>query len=478
MKINNIKPHDLVIFGAKGDLSCRKLIPSLYRLELQKLLHINTRIIGVGRADWDHNHYSSVVFKALNQFNNDVIDYNIWNKFKKKLYFYNLDVTKINNFIHLKNILQESTNTKIYYFAVPPNKFNDICTGLGKIKYNNQPNRIIVEKPIGVSLQSSKIINQQLNKYFHENQIFRIDHYLGKETILNLLILRFANPMFHNIWNNTTIKYVKITVAETIGIENRWSYFNSIGQTKDMVQNHLLQILSLITMSSPKKLDSYNIRKEKIKVLKSLRIIDSSNVHTNTLRGQYSSGVINGNIVPAYIKENSSEKNSDIETFVLIKANIDNPQWYGVPFYLKTGKRMHVKKTEITMYLKNIPNTIFQDNINKNYVNKLRIKLEPNEGIEIEFLNKKPDINCKYKLKTAYLNFNYHEITQNKIADAYERLLLESMKNDQSLFVSKEEIETSWKWIDSISNAWKKNQIKVQLYPAGTKGLSFSKKIK
>ncbi|WP_343128022.1 glucose-6-phosphate dehydrogenase [Buchnera aphidicola (Takecallis taiwana)] len=476
MKIENIIPYDLVIFGAKGDLSCRKLIPALYRLELQNLLHINTRIIGVGRADWNNNHYSSIVLQALKKFHSDSIDINIWNTFKNKLYFYNLDVTKIDNFIHLKYTLNQSKNTKIYYFAVPPNKFNNICEGLGKIQYNTQPNRIIVEKPIGVSLKSSQIINKQLNKYFHENQIFRIDHYLGKETILNLLTLRFANPIFHNIWNNTAIKYVKITVSETIGIENRWAYFDSIGQTKDMVQNHLLQILSLITMSVPKKLDAYHIRKQKIEVLKSLRKIDSKNIYTHTLRGQYSSGMINGNIVPSYIEENGAKKDSDMETFVLIKANIDNTTWSGVPFFLKTGKRMHTKKTEIVIYLKNIPNSIFMNHINNNYANKLRIILEPNEGIEIEFLNKKPDINNKYILKKSKLNFQYSDITKDKIADAYERLLFESMKNDQSLFVSKEEIETSWEWIDSIIHAWKTNKIKIQLYPSGTKGLYFSKK--
>lgn len=476
MKIKNIQPYDLVIFGAKGDLSCRKLIPALYSLEIKKLLSSKSRIIGVGRANWKQNKYANIVFEALKKFYNDTIDINVWNKFKDKLYFYNLDVTKVQNFFNLKNILLQSKNQKIYYFAVPPNKFHNICTGLGAIQYNNLPHKIIVEKPIGTSLKSSKVIHNQLSKYFQEEQIFRIDHYLGKETILNLLILRFANPIFYNIWNNINIKYIKITVSETVGIENRWNYFNEIGQTKDMVQNHLLQILSLITMSLPKKLDAKNIRKEKIQVLKSLRKIDTTNIAKNTIRGQYTSGNIYGTIVPAYIQEVGAQEKSDIETFVLIKANIDNERWSGVPFYLKTGKRMDVKKTEITICFKKIPNSIFENNFQYYHQNKLKIRLEPNEGLEIKFWNKKPDINSKYELQDAMLNFNYTDITKNKIIDAYERLLFESMQNDQSLFVSKEEIETSWKWIDSIINSWKQNAIKVQLYPAGTKGLSFQNK--
>ncbi|QCI26015.1 glucose-6-phosphate dehydrogenase [Buchnera aphidicola] len=477
MKINNIQPYDIVIFGAKGDLSCRKLIPALYNLEKKNLLCKNSRIIGIGRANWNQNKYTEIVLKSLNIFYKNTIDINIWNNFKEKLYFYKLDVTQTEKFFNLKNILLTSSNTKIYYFAVPPNKFNNICIGLGTIQYNKPPNKIIVEKPIGTSLQSSKNIHHTLNTYFKEDQIYRIDHYLGKETILNLLTLRFSNPIFYNIWNNKNIEYVKISVSETVGVENRWNYFDEIGQTRDMVQNHLLQILSLITMSIPKQLNSKNIKKKKIQVLKSLRKINTTNIYQNTIRGQYTSGVIDGKIVPAYIEEKGAKKNSDIETFVLIQANIDNEQWFGVPFYLKTGKRLDCKKTEIIIQLKNITHSVFNHHIKNDYQNQIKIRIEPNEGIEINFCNKKPDINSKYKLKNSILKFDYRDIIQDEIPDAYERLLFESMKNDQSLFVSKEEIETSWEWIDSIIHAWQSNKIKVQLYKAGTKGLNLRKNI-
>lgn len=476
MNIKFIQSYDIVIFGAKGDLSCRKLIPALYQLEKKKILNQKIRIIGVGRANWNNKEYAKKVFKALNKFCNEPIDIKIWNIFKKKLHFCNVDVTNLKDFFLLKMILSQLINIKIYYFAMPPNTFNNICKGLGSINYNNKPHRIIVEKPIGTSLASSKETNQQLRKYFQEEQIFRIDHYLGKETILNLLALRFTNPIFYNIWNNTTIAAIKITVAEQVGIEGRWKYFNQIGQTRDMVQNHLLQILSLITMSQPKKLNANCIREKKIKVLKSLKKIKLKDISKNTIRGQYTTGVINGKLVTSYLNEKGSDKNSDIETFVLIKANIDNKMWKGVPFYLKTGKRLKSKKSEIVIYFKNIPNSVFKKNLNDNYKNKLIIRLEPNEGIEIQFFNKMPDINSNYKLINSKLNFNYTSIIKNKISDAYERLLLESMKNDQSLFVSQEEIETSWEWIDSIINSWKLNNMKVQLYPSGTWGPDFSNK--
>ncbi|CAL4321387.1 glucose-6-phosphate dehydrogenase [Buchnera aphidicola] len=469
MKNNIIQPYDIVIFGAKGDLSCKKLIPALYELEQKKLLHDKTRIIGVGRAEWNHSDYINKTCSLLKNLYLQKINLKSLNILKKRLLFCNLDVTNIQNFSQLRKILSQTLSIKIYYFAVPPNTFNSICSGLGKIKFNHHPNRIIVEKPIGTSLSSCKNIHHKLGIYFQEKQIFRIDHYLGKETILNLLILRFANPLFYHIWSYKYIKCVKITVEEKVGIEGRWEYFDNIGQTRDMIQNHLLQILSLLTMSIPKELKSKYIRKEKIKILKSLRSINSENIHIDTIRGQYTSGIVDDKNVPGYLEELGSKKSSNTETFVSIKTYIDHPIWKNVPFYLKTGKRLSEKKSEIIIYLNHIPNSIF--NINKiNMCNILKIKLQPNEGLEIQFLNKTPDINNKYQFQPTHLKFNYTDIFQKNITDAYERLLLEVMKNDQSLFVSREEIEASWTWIDSIINLWNKHKIHPTLYPSGTCG--------
>ncbi|CAL4042789.1 Glucose-6-phosphate 1-dehydrogenase [Buchnera aphidicola (Phyllaphis fagi)] len=471
MNIKTIQPYNLVIFGAKGDLACRKLIPSLYQLEKCNYLHKDTKIIGVGRANWNDNYYTQITFQILKKFIKTDIDIQYWKIFKYRLSFCNLDVLEIKEFNQLKNIINQTKNTNIYYFAMPPSTFGNICTGLGKIKLNTEPNRIIVEKPIGISLQSSKIINNQLGKYFKENQIFRIDHYLGKETILNLLALRFANTLFYNNWDNSIIDHVKITVSETVGIEGRWGYFDQIGQTRDMVQNHLLQILSIIAMSPPKNLHANSIRREKIKVLKSLRKIDISNIHQNTIRGQYSSGIINGQLAPSYLDESGANKNSSTETFVEILVYIDNKRWKGIPFYLKTGKRLLHKKSEIIIYFKKIPIQLFNQKNHDKTLNKLKIKLQPNESIEMTFLNKIPNLNSEYTLKNTKLNFNYSDSFKNKnIYDAYDRLLLESMRNNQSLFVCREEIEASWKWIDSIIDAWSYYGIKPILYPSGTTG--------
>ncbi|CAL4321352.1 glucose-6-phosphate dehydrogenase [Buchnera aphidicola] len=476
MNHKNMQSYNLVIFGAKGDLSCRKLIPALYQLEKKKLLHYDTRIIGVGRANWKKNDYIKQTIQSLNMFSTEKIQEKYWNTFKDRLYFCNLDVSNTNNFENLKNLLSQKLNKNIYYFAMPPHTFGNICKGLGSVQLNDLNNRIIVEKPIGTSLQSSQNIHNQLSTYFQEKQIFRIDHYLGKETILNLLNFRFSNPLFYNNWNCHTIEYIEIIIAEKVGIEGRWEYFDKVGQTKDMIQNHLLQILSLIAMSPPKKINVQSIKNEKIKVLQALRAIDANNIHENTIIGQYSSGMIDGKLVPGYIEENPLKQKSNTETFSEIKAYIDNDVWKNVPFYLRTGKRLFKKYSEIIIHFKCIPNNIFNCSISHQYHNKLKIRLQPHEGIEISFLNKIPDLNSKYILQEQKLDFSYRKSFKNiDIVDAYERLLLESMKNDPSLFVSKEEIEASWKWIDSIINAWKKNNIQPILYPAGTLGPKLSR---
>ncbi|GAB7260601.1 hypothetical protein DZS_19110 [Dickeya ananatis] len=285
---------DLVIFGAKGDLARRKLLPSLYQLEKAGHIHPETRIIGVGRAAWDRDTYVGVVREALETFLKEPLDAALWATLSSRLDFCNLDVEDTEGFSRLGTMLDQQNRTTINYFAMPPSTFGAICRGLGKAGLNKEPARVVMEKPLGTDLASSRVINNQVAEFFNECQVYRIDHYLGKETVLNLLALRFANSLFANNWDNRTIDHVQITVAEEVGIEGRWGYFDKAGQMRDMIQNHLLQILTMIAMSPPADLSTDRIRDEKVKVLRSLRRIDRSNVHDLTVRGQYTSGFVQG----------------------------------------------------------------------------------------------------------------------------------------------------------------------------------------
>ncbi|XRX42831.1 MAG: glucose-6-phosphate dehydrogenase [Buchnera aphidicola (Eriosoma harunire)] len=474
--VKNIKQgHDFIIFGAKGDLAKRKLIPSLYQLEKANKLNKDTRIIGVGRANWNKKYYKDIVRNSLETFMTEKIDESLWSKLHSRLEFCNLDVNETDNFIQLKKLLDQKKRITINYFAVPPNIYGAICNGLGQAKLNFPPARVIIEKPVGTSLKTSQDINNQIGKYFTESQIFRIDHYLGKETILNLLSLRFANSIFSHSWNNQTIDHIQITVAEDIGIEGRWGYFDKTGQMRDMVQNHLLQILTIITMSPPNNLNADSIRNEKVKILKALRPINIHNVQENTVIGQYTSGFINGVEVPSYIHEDGANKKSDTETFVALRVNIDNWRWFGVPFYLRTGKRLPHKHSEITIFFKNSSMNLFKESIAILPSNKLIIRLQPNEGIEIHILNKIPELSDTNHLTNVKLRFDYlNTFHQPYLIDAYERLLLESMIGSQSLFVRRDEVEEAWKWVDSIINAWNHSNKKPELYPAGTWGPKLS----
>lgn len=462
------KPCNLVIFGAKGDLAARKLLPALYQLENLNQLHNDTRIIGIGRANWNKDDYISIVIKTLEKFKKNKTNNFILEKLCSRLDFCNIDFQNISQYIKLKKILNHNTN--IYYLAVPPNIFGSICQGLGKYQLNNIPSRIIIEKPLGTSLCTSQKINHEISMYFQEKQIFRIDHYLGKETILNLLSLRFSNTIFSSYWDYKVIDHIQITVSETVGIEGRWNYFDKSGQIRDMLQNHLLQILTLITMAPPINLNTHSIQSEKIKILHALRPINHSNIDQQIVLGQYTSGILNNVNIPSYINEENANQNSQTETFVCAKINIDNCQWHGVPFYIRTGKRLPIKCSEVVIVFKKPTFPVFIKNYTRSLSNKLIIRLQPNEGITLQILNKKPSLGSKYTLQNINLDFKYSNYFENNIFDAYERLLLEMMRGNQTLFVSRNEIETSWKWIDSIIHALKIKKIHPELYNAGTWG--------
>ncbi|ACL30681.1 glucose-6-phosphate dehydrogenase [Buchnera aphidicola str. APS (Acyrthosiphon pisum)] len=463
---------DLVIFGAKGDLTKRKLLPALYKLEKSKKIHKYTRIIASGRADWSTEDYIEKIKTEVKNFLNEEINDLIWKNLSSRIFFCNIDVHEPLHFFRLKTILKQKKNIIVYYCAVPPNTLNSIFIGLGNAHLNSVPSRIVLEKPLGVCLKTSKKINDQISKYFLESQIFRIDHYLGKESILNLFALRFSNTCLFYNWNNKTIDHIQITVSEEVGIEDRWNYFNMMGQMKDMVQNHLLQILTILTMDQPKNISSESIQHEKVKILRSLNPINIHNINKKTVRGQYCSGVINEKKVPSYLEENGANKNSLTETFVAIKVDLNNKQWSGVPFYLRTGKRLAHKYSEIVVFFKKKPTNLFKNLNSELLQNKLIIRLEPNPNIIFDFSVKAPGLEQEYKIENSQLKSSQFskKYSKNSI-DAYERLLFEIMRGVQSLFVCRDEIEAAWKWIDPIIHAWKNSKNNApQLYMSGTWG--------
>ena len=465
------KPCDLAIFGALGDLSRRKLLISLYRLENANLIEPDTRIIGIDRHEGSNAEFVETARKSLQEFSSEKIQDAVWTRFSARLSFVKIDLTQLDEYQILNTVTDNKTRVLVNYFAVSPFLFKNICQGLAKCGVLTKESRMVMEKPIGHDLESSMEINDVVASVFSEEQVFRIDHYLGKETVLNLLALRFANSIFTTNWNHNTIDHIQITVAEEVGIEGRWDYFDKTGQLRDMLQNHLLQILTFIAMEPPADLEAHSIRNEKIKVLKALRPITSNNVDEKTVRGQYINGYIKGEAVPGYLEEEGANVISKAETFVALRADIDNWRWAGVPFYLRTGKRLMGKRTEIVVYFKQLPHNIFKDSFRDLPPNKLIIHLQPNEGVEIEMLNKIPGIDEHIKLQKTRLDLSFSDaFKKNRIFGGYEKLVLEAMRGNPTLFLSREEIEQAWTWIDSIQDAWRHYNESPKPYPAGTWG--------
>ena len=462
---------DLILFGTKGDLARRKLLPAMYQLEKADLLCSDSRIIGVARDEMTTDAYAELVLTNLNKFLKEPLDNAVWQRMQQKLVYVQLDLTNEQDYQKLTSVTDASKRVPVSYFATPPSLFGAICKGLAVAGLAQEPARVVLEKPIGHDLASSKVINDQVAEFFKESQIYRIDHYLGKETVLNLLALRFANAIFAGNWDHNSIDHVQITVAEEVGVEGRWSYYDDAGQMRDMVQNHLLQVLTLIAMEPPARLDADSIRDEKLKVLKALRKIDISNIQEKTVRGQYASGFVAGKAAPGYLEEEGARPNSKTETFVAIKVDIDNWRWAGVPFYLRTGKRMASKLSEVVISFKPPPHNIFHATYSHLPANKLIIRLQPDEGVEIQVLNKIPGLGEHMRLQESKLDLSFDETFKSqRIADAYERLLLEAMLGNQYLFVRRDEVEHAWKWVDGIFEAWKTTNEPPKSYQAGSWG--------
>jgi glucose-6-phosphate 1-dehydrogenase len=461
---------DLVIFGGTGDLSTRKLLPALFQLHRDNLAPGLNNIVATGRNDSDTDTFRREAADNLQTFlPAGDWDEAVWSSFSEKLHYTRVEAGQLTDYEKLGQLLdEEKAPVRIYYLATLPSLYGEICHQLQQAGLVVGSSRVVLEKPIGHDLASCQEINEQVARVFPEEDTFRIDHYLGKETVQNLLAVRFGNPLLHPMWNNTFVSNVQITVAEDIGVGGRGSYYADVGALRDMVQNHLLQVLSVVAMEPPASLRPADIRDEKMKVLRALEPISADNVKERTVRGRYGAGAINGEAVSGFLEEAGYQDAENTETFVALKATIDNWRWAGVPFYLRTGKRLNRRYSEIVIEYRRQPFNIF-DNSPDELTNKLVIHLQPHESISLHTVNKKPGLTSKLALQPVELELT-DESQNKKLYDAYERLLLDAINGDQTLFMRRDEVETAWRWIDTIIKAWEDTGMPVQNYNAGTMG--------
>jgi len=463
---------DLMMFGALGDLAQRKLFPALYQLERAGLLHAESRILAIARWDSDTADIREFLKEGLRErVKPEEFDLSVAGRFLQRVDYLCLDFTDTDGFAELNQWRSADPCHLIVYMATLPAMYGEIARNLHKNDCCDRNTRVVVEKPIGHSLESSKVINDELGEVYNENQLFRIDHYLGKETVQNLIALRFANNLFASQWDQNHISHVEISVAESVGIEGRWGYFDKAGQIRDMVQNHLLQLLCLIAMDPPSDLSADSIRNEKVKVLKALRRVTPDMMDTHVVRGQYTAGTSDGKPVPGYLEEEGAIKRSKTETFVALKAEIDNWRWSSVPFYIRTGKRLPEKLSQIIIHFKPAPHYIFDRDQKHLANNKLIIRLQPDEGMSLQILTKDQGLDKGMRLRQGPLELTFSETFETeRIPDAYERLLWEVMKGNQYLFVRRDEVEHAWQWVDQIIRNWDDSGQPPKRYAAGTWG--------
>ena len=465
------EPFDFVVFGGGGDLARRKLLPALYHLDRQERLPPDGRIIAASRRTVDKAAYVALVEAACREsIGGEDFTAAVWQRFAARLTCVAVDVTDAASYGELASLLAGREQVvRVFYLATAPELFGGIATHLPATGLITPQARVVLEKPLGNDLASSRAINSVVDSVFNENQVYRIDHYLGKETVQNLMVLRFANSLFEPLWNRTHIDHVQITVAETVGAGGRWGYYESAGALRDMVQNHMLQLLCLTAMEPPISLDADAVRDEKVKVLKSLVPIAGPESRNLTVRGQYRGGVIDGRAVPGFLEEPDAAAGSDTETFVAIKAGIDNWRWSGVPFYLRNGKRLPQRSSEIVVEFRAPPHFIYPQHGGSRQPNRLVMRLQPNEGIRLFMLNKQPGPG-DLRLQQASLNLSFADAFGAKIPDAYERLLLDVIRGRPTLFMRIDELEAAWRWTDVIRQSWEEWEVPVKPYAAGTWG--------
>ena len=462
---------DLVIFGGTGDLSTRKLLPALFQLHRHQLADRLHRIIATGRGELDTEALRIVARENLERYlPENSWDENVWETFRGRLFYQQVDAAMADHYQSLGTLLDEGEAPgRLYYLATLPSLYGAICQQLQHAGLVNPQSRVVLEKPLGHDLESCREINEQVAQVFEEESTFRIDHYLGKETVQNLIAVRFGNPLFSPQWRNTFIDNVQITVAEDIGVEGRGGYYAKTGALRDMVQNHVLQVLSIVAMEPPASLRPADIRDEKMKVLRALVPMTAANVKENTVRGRYAAGAVNGEAVKGFLEEAEYQDADSTETFVALKATINNWRWAGVPFYLRTGKRLSRRYSEIVIEYKKLPFSLFANDPNE-LTNKLVIRLQPEENISLHTLNKRPGLTRGLRLQPVELHLTDESQNKGDSYDAYERLLLDAINGDQTLFMRRDEVETAWRWTDSINEAWEESGTPVKNYNSGTMG--------
>lgn len=476
--MNKTEDQLLVIFGASGDLTARKLIPALFNLFIEDHLPENFVILGASRSNMTDSEFRKKVILESNYLKEKIVvrSHGLIQSFSKKIFYedlgrdYDTDYEGLAKRISDLNTMHNTGGNYIFYLSTPPQVYEAIAKNLSNQGLSNESNgtkRLIVEKPFGYSLETAKNLNSGLQKYFKESQIYRIDHYLGKETVQNLLVTRFSNSIFEPLWNRNYIHHVEITNAESGGVEKRGGYYDKSGALRDMFQNHLLQIVSLVVMEPPISASAEEIRNEKVKALKSLRIMkDGETLSKNTIRGQYVASEINGEKLKGYREEEGVDPDSTTETYAAIKFFVDNWRWKDVPFYVRTAKRMPTKVTEVVIHFKSPHHHIFSNADVNNKDNKLIIRIQPDEGILVKFGVKVPGQG--FKVERANLDFNYSSLAENHIMEAYERLLLDAMQGDATLYARADEVEAAWEFVDPILDYWKNGKdVNTYGYSAG-----------
>ncbi|MBI5837923.1 MAG: glucose-6-phosphate dehydrogenase [Candidatus Eisenbacteria bacterium] len=475
-------PGVMVIFGASGDLTHRKLVPALYSLFCDRLLPETFTLIGFARSLRDRQAFVDSLRAACDQFaRRRPVDAAAWQRFAAGVTCVAGSFTRPEDFAALKQACEASDRergtrgNRLYYLATPPASFEPIVWGLGSAGMVDRPfgagpsTRIVIEKPFGHDLDSARALNATVHEVFDERQVFRIDHYLGKETVQNLLVFRFGNSIFEPIWNRRYVDFVELTVAESIGVEGRGAYFETAGILRDIVQNHMLQFLSLTAMEAPVAFEADAVRDEKVKLLRSIRPMPPGAAATHSVRGQYAAGSILGVPVPAYAEEPGVSPGSETDTYVALKLFIDNWRWAGVPFYLRAGKRLPKRVSEIAIHFRPAPHLMFRDlGTDSLQPNLLSMRIQPDEGIALTFESKVPG--PAVRIRPVNMEFRYGTSFGQEPPEAYERLILDSLVGDPTLFTRSDEIDAAWRLITGVRRGWEEGRVPVRAYEAGAWG--------